>query len=208
MTEVAVLLWAVAVMALGVVFGSWVSALSWRRGHTVGTGLAQAVVRAVVRVLRARPSRTVTGAAVGACDSLLLTGTLLALALLFEPTRGLLFDAEFRLASLVALGLLALAAGGFSLFAWILLNASVSRFLEALVGFGCLVALGTVAATALKWALPWAYGVGAGVLALLLVYVVFPPKPPVQEREESAELPENAILQFKRPLPPDERIKP
>ena len=117
MTEVGVLLWVLAIVALGVVFGGVVAALSWRRGHAVGTGIGLGVLRAVNRVLDARPSRTVTGAVVGSCDGLLLTGTLLTLALLIEPSRELLFTEEFRNESLRVLVLLTLGALGFGAFA-------------------------------------------------------------------------------------------
>src|SRR5262245_26641690 len=112
MTEIAVLLWCLSMAGLGVAIGGVMGALSWRRGHTVGTGIGLAAVRAVTRVLDARPSRTVTGAAVGACDGLLLASTLLVVALLIAPSRELIFAEQFRHESLRAVGLLALTSAG------------------------------------------------------------------------------------------------
>src|SRR5207244_1299326 len=100
-------------------------ALSWRRGHTVGTGVGLGVIRAVNRVLETRPSRTITGAVVGACDGLLLAGTALTVVLLIPSGRELIFTEDFRYESLRALGLLALTALAFGAFAWILTHATL-----------------------------------------------------------------------------------
>jgi hypothetical protein len=204
MTEISVLLWGLSLVGLGVVFGAVVGALSWRRGHAVGTGIGLAVVRAAARVLDARPSRVVTGAAVGGCDGLLLTGTLLTVALLIPPSRELIFSEPFRGESLRALGLLALAAIGLSVFAWLLLNAPANHLVEAVVGCGAIVAFCWYMAAQFKWQLPWAYGAGAGVLTLLLVYVVFPGRRP----GAAPKPPKEAVLHFKlKPPPPDEHIQ-
>jgi hypothetical protein len=204
MAELGVLLWCLAVLALGTAFGGTVGALSWRRGHTVGTGLGLAAVRTVTRALEVRPSRTVTGAAVGACDALLLIGTLLVVALFIDPFRELLAGEEFRRESLRTLGLLALAAVALSVLAWVLLNTSLTHFFEAVLGCGCMVGFTAYMAGQFGWQWPWAYGVAAGVLSLVLVYVVFPGRwrrpPPVP--------PTDAVTHFKVKPPPDEHIRP
>ncbi len=206
MTELVVLLWCLAVVGLGTLFGGVVSALSWRRGNAVGTAVGLGVVRAVQRVLDTRLSRTATGALVGACDGLLLAGTLVTAGLLIEPARDLIFSEDFRRDSLRILGLLVLTAVGFGAFAWVLAHAGAARFLEAAVGFGCLVALGWVVALGFRLAYPWVYGLGLGVLALLLLYVVFPARSPAMP-PTPREPPEDGILEFRRPLPPDEHLQ-